>query len=137
MKDKLTLSIDKEIIEFAHRLSDETDQSISSMVEQYFIELQEIKDKDYQLSPRVKNLMGYFEGEEIMRAMGDFEEFVSERAKKEGMVELVENILLNKFESLPAEYRERLKEQDKDKLNVIAVKIMEIENLKELEDYLN
>ncbi|MCK8825877.1 DUF4351 domain-containing protein [Fuchsiella alkaliacetigena] len=81
------------------------------------------------------------EGGEIMRVMGDFEEFVSRKAKKEGrkegMVELVEKQLLNKFEFLPDEYKERLRKQDKDKLDVIAVKIMEIENLKELEDYLN
>ena len=65
MKDKLTLSIDKEIIKFAHGLSEKTDQSISSMVEKYFIDLKEVQNKDQEISSRVKKLTGIFAGEEF------------------------------------------------------------------------
>ncbi|MBM7556778.1 DUF6364 family protein [Halanaerobacter jeridensis] len=65
MKDKLTLSIEEDVIEFAHRLSKETNQSISSIVEKHLLELKEIKEQDYEVDPRVKKLSGIFEGEDF------------------------------------------------------------------------
>lgn len=66
MKDKLTLSVEKEIIEFAHQFSKETNQSISSLVEKYLLDLKEIREKEYEVSPRVKKLSGFFEGENFL-----------------------------------------------------------------------
>ena len=65
MKDKLTLSVDEEVIEFAHEFSKKTNQSISSIVEKHLKELKEVKDKDYEISPRVRKLSGLFEGEDF------------------------------------------------------------------------
>ncbi len=56
--------------------------------------------------------------------------------KQEGMLELVEKLLLRKFKSVSDEYREKLKEQDKAKLEIIATEILEMEDIEELEDYL-
>ncbi len=39
MKKKLTLSINDDLIDFAHEFSRETNQSISHIVEEYLIEL--------------------------------------------------------------------------------------------------
>mgnify|MGYP006300958927 CR=1 FL=1 len=65
MKDKLTLSVDEEIIKFAHEFSKETNQSISSIVEKHLKELKEAHDKDYEIDPRVKKLSGLFADEEF------------------------------------------------------------------------
>lgn len=65
MKDKLTLSVDEEVIEFAHKFSKETNQSISSIVEKHLKDLKEIQNKNYEVSSRVKQLSGLFEGEDF------------------------------------------------------------------------
>lgn len=65
MKNKLTLSIEKDVIEFAHQFSKENHQSISSIVEKHLIDLKEVQDKDYEVNPRVKKLSGFFEGEDF------------------------------------------------------------------------
>ena len=57
MKDKLTLSIEEDIIEFAHRLSEETNQSISSIVEKHLVELKEIKEN--QIIDRLNNIYNF------------------------------------------------------------------------------
>ncbi|PRX16171.1 hypothetical protein BX659_1762 [Orenia metallireducens] len=65
MKDKLTLSIEKDVIEFAHQFAKETNQSISSILEKYLMELKEIQDKEYEVSSRVKKLSGFFEDKDF------------------------------------------------------------------------
>ncbi|MCK8816288.1 DUF6364 family protein [Natroniella sulfidigena] len=65
MKDKLTLSIEKDVIEFAHKLSEETGQSISSIVEKHLMDLKETREEDYQVSSKVKNLTGFFAREDF------------------------------------------------------------------------
>ena len=60
-----------------------------------------------------------------------------QEGRQEGMLELVEKQLLKKFKSVPQEYRERLKKQDKAKLEIIATEILEMEDIEELKDYLD
>ena len=57
MNKKLTLNIDDKIIQFAHEYSQETKQSISSMVESYLLSLQKESDIE-DLSSKTKNLYG-------------------------------------------------------------------------------
>ena len=52
-----------------------------------------------------------------------------------GMATLIEMQLVNKFKSIPDEYRKRLRELSEDKLKKIGSKIFEMEEFKELEDY--
>ncbi|OCL26847.1 hypothetical protein U472_04955 [Orenia metallireducens] len=65
MKDKLTLSIEKDVIEFAHQFSKETNQSISSIVEKHLMDLKNVQDKEYEVSSRVKKLSGFFEDKDF------------------------------------------------------------------------
>tara|TARA_R110002096_G_scaffold238027_7_gene429376 strand:- start:955 stop:1209 length:255 start_codon:yes stop_codon:yes gene_type:complete len=60
MNTKLTLTIEKEVIQIAKQYAKEKGQSLSEMVENYFkmitVNRKEIKPK--QLSPRVRRLRG-------------------------------------------------------------------------------
>lgn len=60
MNTKLTLTIEKEVIEVAKEYAKEKGQSLSEMVENYFklvtVNRREIKEK--QLSPKVRKLRG-------------------------------------------------------------------------------
>lgn len=60
MNTKLTLTIEKEVIDVAKEYAKEKGQSLSAMVENYFkaITLNRKQMKEKQLSPRVKNLRG-------------------------------------------------------------------------------
>jgi len=60
MNTKLTLTIEKEIIEEAKEYAKEKGQSLSDLVENYFklLTKDERKVKANQLSPRVKRLRG-------------------------------------------------------------------------------
>lgn len=64
MTKKLTLSIDEDLIEFAHRFSKETNKSISKMVEEYLLELKKQNNKN-NINPRVNSLYGIFENKPI------------------------------------------------------------------------
>jgi hypothetical protein len=58
MTTKLTLTVDKEIIEAAKAYAKKNGRSLSALVEQYFKALlQKNEDKD-DLSPKVKSLLG-------------------------------------------------------------------------------
>ena len=60
MSTKLTLTIEKEVIEIAKKYAKEKGQSLSEMVENYFklITVNRKKIKEKQLSPKVKKLRG-------------------------------------------------------------------------------
>lgn len=60
MNTKLTLTIEKEVIEIAKEYAKEKGQSLSEMVENYFklITVNRKKVKQKQLSPKVKKLRG-------------------------------------------------------------------------------
>jgi hypothetical protein len=60
MNKKLTLSLDSNIINFAHAFSKQAHQPISKIIENYFIEL---KEKNATSLPRdLEELYGIFEG---------------------------------------------------------------------------
>jgi hypothetical protein len=60
MNGKLTLSLDSNIISFAHDFSKRVHQPISKIIENYFIEL---KEKNTSSLPRdLEELYGIFEG---------------------------------------------------------------------------
>ena len=67
MNKKLTLSIDEDLIKFAHDFSENTNQSISHIVEDYLDELkkQEAKSKKTQFTSKVQNLYGAFNNKPI------------------------------------------------------------------------
>ena len=68
MKKKLTLSINDDLIEFAHKFSKETHQSISHIVEEYLIELKKNKEQNFEeqkLQKKTEKLYGTFENNPI------------------------------------------------------------------------
>ena len=68
MKKKLTLSINDDLIEFAHNFSNETHQSISHIVEEYLIELKKNREQNLEeqkLQKRIEKLYGAFENNSI------------------------------------------------------------------------
>jgi ribosome recycling factor len=67
MQKKLTLSINEDLIKFAHKFSEETNQSISHIVEEYLNELkeQETKPNNKHLNHKIEKLYGAFENEPI------------------------------------------------------------------------
>ena len=62
MNRKLTLSLDSDIIDFAHDFSKKTQRPISRIIENYFMELKEQNTTD--LPKNLKELYGIFEGME-------------------------------------------------------------------------
>lgn len=60
MNTKLTLTIEKEVIEIAKEYAKEKGQSLSEMVENYFkfVTVKRISLKENQLSPKVRKLRG-------------------------------------------------------------------------------
>lgn len=65
MNTKLTLTIEKEVIEIAKEYAKERGQSLSELVENYFklVTVNRRKMKDKQLSPKVRKLRGIIKPE--------------------------------------------------------------------------
>ena len=63
MNRKLTLSMDSNIVDFAHRFSEKTNRSISKIIENYFMELKEQNSMD--LPKDLEELYGIFAGTEV------------------------------------------------------------------------
>lgn len=84
MDTKLTLTMEKEVIEIAKEYAKEKGQSLSEIVENYFkfITLKRMKIKEEQLSPKVRKLRGIINTEENL----DYKEIlVEELSKKYGI----------------------------------------------------
>jgi len=84
MNTKLTLTLEKEIIDQAKKYASVKGRSLSEMVENYFKYLTEFKpeEKIENLSPRIKKLRG------IMKVDADFDYkkiLDTERSKKHGI----------------------------------------------------
>lgn len=84
MNTKLTLTIEKEVIEIAKKYAKEKGQSLSEMVENYFkfVAVKRIKTKEKELSPKVRKLRG------ILKVNKDFdykEILTEELSKKYGL----------------------------------------------------
>lgn len=67
MRKKLTLSINEDLIKFAHNFSKETNQSISHIVEEYLNELkeQETNTNQKKFNIKTQKLYGIFEDQPI------------------------------------------------------------------------
>lgn len=80
MNTKLTLTIEKEVIEVAKQYGKEKGQSLSEMVENYFkfISVKRIKPKEKQLSPRVRKLRGIIKTDDNF----DYKQILTEELSK-------------------------------------------------------
>jgi hypothetical protein len=80
MNTKLTLTIEKEVIETAKEYAKEKGQSLSEMVENYFklITVKRSKIKPKQLSPKVRKLRGIIKTNENI----DYKKIVTEELSK-------------------------------------------------------
>jgi hypothetical protein len=80
MNTKLTLTIEKEVIEIAKKYAKEKSQSLSEMVENYFklitVSRREIKEK--HLSPKVRKLRGIIKIDQNM----DYKQILTEELSK-------------------------------------------------------
>ena len=54
-----------------------------------------------------------------------------------GKQDIIYKQLLIKFKNIPVEYKEKLKTQDREKLEIIGMKLMEMQKLDELNEYLS
>jgi 2-hydroxy-3-keto-5-methylthiopentenyl-1-phosphate phosphatase len=68
MNTKLTLSLEKEVIEQAKSYAKKTGRSLSELVESYFKNLTEKIDKEDEIHPKIKKLIG------IITLPDDFDE---------------------------------------------------------------
>lgn len=82
MKKKLTLSIEEDVIEFAHELSNKNNQSISNMIENYFITLKEQKNNNNEdkLSKEVKEITGFFDEDKLPKDKKEMRKIFHEKS---------------------------------------------------------
>lgn len=80
MSTKLTLTLEKEVIEIAKKYAKEKGQSLSEMVENYFklITVNRKKIKEKQLSPKVKKLRGIIKTDNNL----DYKQILTEELSK-------------------------------------------------------
>ncbi|MFD2037664.1 DUF6364 family protein [Belliella marina] len=80
MNTKLTLTIEKEVIEIAKEYAKEKGQSLSELVENYFklVTVNRKKIKEEQLSPKVKKLRGILKIDENF----DYKQILTEELSK-------------------------------------------------------
>lgn len=80
MNTKLTLTIEKEVIEVAKEYAKEKGQSLSEMVENYFkfVTVSRKKIKEKQLSPKVRKLRGIIKADEKF----DYKQILTEELSK-------------------------------------------------------
>lgn len=65
MNKKLTLNIEENLIQFAHTFAKRSNQSISSIVENYLSALKNTKENQEELGSRTRELYGIFEKEPV------------------------------------------------------------------------
>lgn len=80
MNTKLTLTIEKEVIEIAKEYAKEKGQSLSEMVENYFkfITVKRMNVKEKQLSPKVRKLRGIIKADDNI----DYKQILTEELSK-------------------------------------------------------
>ena len=80
MNTKLTLTIEKEVIEIAKEYAKEKGQSLSEMVENYFkfVTVNRAKMKEKQLSPKVRKLRGIIKTDSSF----DYKQILTEELSK-------------------------------------------------------
>jgi hypothetical protein len=84
MNTKLTLTIDKKVIEIAKEYAKEKGQSLSEMVENYFkfVTVNRAKIKEKQLSAKVRKLRGIIKIDENF----DYKKILTEELSKKYVV---------------------------------------------------
>lgn len=80
MNTKLTLTIEKEVIEIAKKYAKEKGQSLSEIVENYFkfVTADRMKIKENRLSPKVRKLRGILKTDENF----DYKRILTEELSK-------------------------------------------------------
>jgi hypothetical protein len=80
MNTKLTLTIEKEVIEIAKKYAKEKGQSLSELVENYFkfVTVKRMKIKEKQLSPKVRKLRGIIKSNQTI----DYKQILTEELSK-------------------------------------------------------
>jgi hypothetical protein len=80
MNTKLTLTIEKEVIEVAKKYALDKGQSLSEIVENYFkfVAVKRMKVKENELSPRVRKLKGIINVDQVI----DYNQIVIEELSK-------------------------------------------------------
>ncbi len=80
MNTKLTLTIEKEVIEIAKEYAKDKGQSLSEMVENYFkfVTAKRKKIKEKQLSPKVRKLRGILKTDDNF----DYKQILTEELSK-------------------------------------------------------
>jgi len=96
-----------------------------------FEDLQKISRK----ADKEKEVMNIIE--ELKKEGIEIDTEKSKKSAKQGIITLIEIRLINKFNSIPDGFIEKLKELSELKLKEIANKSFEVEDIKELEKYLN
>ena len=94
MSTKLTLTIEKEVIEIAKEYAKEKGQSLSEMVENYFklLTVKRRKIEEKELSPKIRKLRGIIKIEKNF----DYKQIVTEElSKKYGWQQMTEKWKLN------------------------------------------
>lgn len=64
MNKKLTLNVDESLIDFAHEYSKKTNQSISNIVEKYFLNLKKEIDSS-KISASAREIYGILESNQV------------------------------------------------------------------------
>lgn len=80
MNTKLTLTIEKKVIDTAKKYAKDKGQSLSEMVENYFklVTVERVNMKEKQLSPKVKKLRGIIKTDDNF----DYEQILTEELSK-------------------------------------------------------
>jgi len=81
MQTKLTLRMDKELVEQAKLFSQQTGKSLSKIVSDYFASLvkKEQQDDDDELTPLVRSLIGIAKGSKV--DIEDYHKYLEEKYK--------------------------------------------------------
>ena len=82
MDTKLTLKLNKSIIEKAKTYAEKNNTSLSQIVEKYFVALiTEKKNESLKLTPLVKELSGVIKPEKIKNHKDDYTEYLIKKYK--------------------------------------------------------
>lgn len=82
MNTKLTLKLNKGIIDKAKVYAEKNNTSLSQIVEKYFIRLtSEEKDESLKLTPLVKELSGVISSTDVKNHKKDYADYLAEKYK--------------------------------------------------------
>jgi hypothetical protein len=81
MDTRLTLKIDKEVIEQAKLYARRTEQSLSKIVENYFriIVVEELENEEFEISPTVRRLSGILPPPDDQYSRDDYTDFLEKK----------------------------------------------------------